>query len=492
MSGTVPEIPGYQVAGPLGLGAPARVWSAREATARGGRAVAIRVSEPVGDDRARARRRRLGALGGLDHPGLARVLAVHERDDGRCAVVQELIDGPTLATVRAGRHGLDLAETLGLVAALADAVSVLHAAGVVHGDISPANILLRTPPPGQRDPAARPVRQRQRPDPPIGAPALPDPGTGRPVLVDLLGGTGTDAGTEGFRAPEVGAGQEASAAADVFSIGAVARWAVADAERPALREILGELSAGEPRRRPSLEDVRTRLAGHEVAPVRLPDARTLAGASLREHARREETVRRPVRRPRGRARHRRSRRWRVVACAAMLLGALVGAASLNGWGPVAADPQGSGAPDVTQGPTGRPGGSAVPGGSPATAVLAAVPALTAARDVALAAGDARALAAVSVPGSPAAAADAGLLAALATAGLTLSGLATAVTDVELVSEPGDEAVVRAVLTQGEHRRTAAGDGGVATVAALPPRCLEFTLAFVEGDWLIADVAECAP
>ncbi|CAM3552767.1 protein kinase domain-containing protein [Occultella aeris] len=486
MSGTVPEIPGYQVAGPLGFGAPSRVWSAREAPARGGRAVAIRVFEPVGDDRARARRRRLGALGGLDHPGLARVLAVHERDDGRCAVVQELIDGPTLATVRAGRHGLDLAETLGLVAALADAVGVLHAAGVVHGDISPANILLRTPPRGPKDPATRAVEQRQRSDATVGAPAPPDPGTGRPVLVDLVGGTGTDAGTEGFRAPEVGTGQEASAAADVFSIGAVARWAVADAERLALREITSELTAGEPRRRPSLTDVRTRLIEHDVTPIRLPDAGTLAGASLREHARREETIRRPVRRPRGRARHRRSRRWRVVACAAMVLGALVGTASLNGWGPVASDPQGPGEPDVTQDPTGRTGGS------PAAALLAAVPALTAARDVALAAGDAQALAAVSVPGSPAAAADAELLAALATAGLTLSGLGTAVTDVELVSEPGEESVVRAVLTQGEHQRTVAGSGDVATVVALSPRCLEFTLALVEGDWRIADVAECPP
>ncbi|MBZ2195594.1 protein kinase domain-containing protein [Occultella gossypii] len=488
MSGTVPEIPGYQITGPLGFGAPSRVWAAREAPARGARAVAIRVSEPVDEDRARARRRRLGALGGLDHPGLARVLAVHEREDGRCAVVQELIDGPTLATVRAGRHGLDLAETLGLVAALADAVSALHAAGVVHGDISPANILLRTPPPGPKDTRARSAEQRQPPHPPVGAPELPDPDPGavRPVLVDLLGGTGTDAGTEGFRAPELVAGQEASASADLYSIGAVARWAVADAERPALREILGELTAREPRRRPSLADVRAWLAEYDVAPVRLPDARTLAGASLREHARREETIRRPVRRPRGRARHRRSRRWRVVACAAMMLGALVGAASLNGWGPVAADPQGSGEPHGTQDPTGRPGTSAV------TAVPAAVPALTAARDVALAAGDAQALAAVSVPGSPAAAADAELLAALATAGVTLSGLATAVTDVEVVSQVGDEAVVRAVLTQGEHQRTAAARADVTTIAALPPRCVEFTLALVEPDWLTADVAECAP
>ncbi|TDE89466.1 hypothetical protein EXU48_20055 [Occultella glacieicola] len=443
MDGGAPQIPGYLVDGPLGLGAEARVWAARELGPRG-RPVAIRLTEPLEPDARAARQRRLGALARIDHAGLARVLAVLDCDDGRSAVVQDLVDGATLATVRAARHGLDLAETVGLVSSVAGSLAALHQAGVVHGDVSPANIVLANP-------------------------------DAQPVLVDLLGGSGLEAGTDGFRAPEVATGHEVSTATDVYGLGAVARWAVADTDRVALREVLGDLTAGEPRARPSLVDLRDRLRDRESAPIRLPDARVLAGASLREQARREETIRRPVRRARRRARHRRSRRWQVAACLVMLLGAAVGAATLTGWRPVFAEPA---APS--------PAGGAGSMTGPASAVIT----LTAERDRALMTGDAVALAALSVPGSPADAADAQLLTALRAAEIELVGLETTVTAVDLVRETGEEAVVRALLTQGAHERRTADGAEPATMPALAARCVEFTLAAVDRTWLVRDLTHC--
>lgn len=76
----------------------------------------------------------------LDHPG---IITVHDvgLDRNQGFIVQQLIDGPTLAQ-RLGRQPIELAEAIRLVAELAEIVHFAHERGWVHRDIKPSNVLL--------------------------------------------------------------------------------------------------------------------------------------------------------------------------------------------------------------------------------------------------------------------------------------------------------------------------------------------------------------
>ena len=130
------------------------------------------------------------------HVGLA-----HARDDlfddGRHVLVLDWVEGVNLARLLAdeGRPGLPVSSVLRWIAQAAEALTVLHQHGVVHGDVKPANLIL------DRD--------------------------GRIVLVDLGSSSvpSTSAprgGTAGFRAPEVAGGAPADRASDVFSLASTA------------------------------------------------------------------------------------------------------------------------------------------------------------------------------------------------------------------------------------------------------------------------------
>jgi serine/threonine-protein kinase len=77
------------------------------------------------------------------HPGLA-----HARDDlfdgGRHVLVLDWVDGVNLARLLAdeGRPGLPVSSVLRWIAQTAEALTVLHQHGVVHGDVKPANLIL--------------------------------------------------------------------------------------------------------------------------------------------------------------------------------------------------------------------------------------------------------------------------------------------------------------------------------------------------------------
>jgi WD40 repeat protein len=128
------------------------------------------------------------------HPGLA-----HARDDlledGRHLIVLDWVEGVNLARLLAdeGRPGLPASSILRWIAQAAEALTVLHQHGLVHGDVKPANLILD--------------------------------GTGRVVLVDLGSSSvpmraGPRGGTPGYRAPEVAAASPADPRSDVFSLAA--------------------------------------------------------------------------------------------------------------------------------------------------------------------------------------------------------------------------------------------------------------------------------
>jgi ABC-type transport system substrate-binding protein len=140
--GTV--VAGFCVESLVGRGAMAEVYRAREQA--GGRIVALKLLDNLlaHDERFRQRFLRESELAtGLDHPHIVPTLASGE-DGGRLYLALELIDGSDLRDLlrRGGR--LEPERAVELVEQVADALDAAHKVGLVHRDVKPGNILVRS------------------------------------------------------------------------------------------------------------------------------------------------------------------------------------------------------------------------------------------------------------------------------------------------------------------------------------------------------------
>ena len=77
----------------------------------------------------------------IRHPNVVMVTDVI-RHDGRCGLLMEYIDGPTLEHYLHERGALPVDEALSLIAPIIAAITAAHDAGVLHRDLKPANVLL--------------------------------------------------------------------------------------------------------------------------------------------------------------------------------------------------------------------------------------------------------------------------------------------------------------------------------------------------------------
>lgn len=136
---------GYEVQRVLGSGGMGQVFEGHDR--RLGRPVAIKASWPhVGPAPLRSEAR---ALAGLQHPGLVTVHAMGQHR-GIDYLVMERLYGLTLEDhlrQRRGESPFSLEEMLDAVIGVADALAVMHRAGLVHRDLKPGNIMLA---PGHR------------------------------------------------------------------------------------------------------------------------------------------------------------------------------------------------------------------------------------------------------------------------------------------------------------------------------------------------------
>jgi eukaryotic-like serine/threonine-protein kinase len=125
----------------LGEGAMASVWQAHDD--RLGRDVAIKVVRPDAADPAAVARfdREARVVAGLRHPG---VVLVHDYgvEDGSPFLVMELLPGPSLARVVTEEAPLEVGRASTYVRDSAEALAAAHAAGVVHRDVKPSNLVL--------------------------------------------------------------------------------------------------------------------------------------------------------------------------------------------------------------------------------------------------------------------------------------------------------------------------------------------------------------
>jgi hypothetical protein len=170
-----------------------------------GRPVALKRLAPAhSSSRTRAEREaQLAAR--LSHP---HVVAVYDlvADGEEHWLVMEYVEGSTLSARVAANGSLTPDQAAPLLGEVAGALAAAHAAGIVHRDVKPSNILLDT----------------------TGAAKLTDFGIARSDDVDAtITQTGFLTGSPAYLAPEVAAGGPAGPASDVWSLGATAFHALA-------------------------------------------------------------------------------------------------------------------------------------------------------------------------------------------------------------------------------------------------------------------------
>ena len=185
----------YAISAELGRGGMGVVWRAEDTVL--GRPVALKeLATPPGTSLERVMREARTA-GRLNDPAVVTVYDVVS-EQGATFIVMELVVAPTLADV-IGREGpLDNSRVAALGLQVLGALESAHAAGIVHRDVKPSNIMVL---PGDR------VK-------------LADFGIARALDDPSLTQTGGVMGSPGYMAPELFAGAGPSPAADLWSLGA--------------------------------------------------------------------------------------------------------------------------------------------------------------------------------------------------------------------------------------------------------------------------------
>jgi eukaryotic-like serine/threonine-protein kinase len=188
----------YRLVRRIGSGGMGEVWEADDTVL--GRRVALKVLVQELADDARATKRfvrEARATAKLTHPNVTRVYDFG-RDGGLPYLVMELLEGDTLADRLAGGP-LPPAEAARIGAAVADALDAAHSRGIIHRDIKPSNVLLT----------------------PAGEVKVMDFGIAA-AADETHSTTGSGLyGTAAYISPERAAGQPATPAADIYSLGAV-------------------------------------------------------------------------------------------------------------------------------------------------------------------------------------------------------------------------------------------------------------------------------
>ena len=258
-------------------GLPVGPWELEEELARGavgavfrarrqgglGPSVALKVllaGEQASDTQRRRLAREAQALSRLDHPHVVKIHDAGE-SEGFPWIAMELVEGTTLEAHRPR----DLRERVRILAQAARGLEQAHARGIVHRDVKPSNVMIRSD----------------------GSAVVTDFGLVRTADAGALTRSGALLGTPGYLSPEQALGQEATPASDVFALGVVLYEQLTGGlpwQGESLVELLNQLTRCRPTPPrelapvpPGLEAICLRALAREPA-ARFPHAGALAEA----------------------------------------------------------------------------------------------------------------------------------------------------------------------------------------------------------------------
>jgi serine/threonine protein kinase len=192
----------YFLRGELGRGGMGIVWWAEDRMI--GRPVAVKEVR-LGADVSLEERilREARTAGRLNHPGVVTVFDI-VRDDGSIFIVMELVEAPNLTALVRSSGPLAPAVVAEIGQQVLSALEAAHATGIVHRDVKPSNIMVLG----------------------NGRVKLADFGIARVADDPTLTSTGVLVGSPAYVAPEQLNGSQASAASDVWALGAALFFAV--------------------------------------------------------------------------------------------------------------------------------------------------------------------------------------------------------------------------------------------------------------------------
>lgn len=389
-----------------------------------------------GSDELAEAARRLEVLRQVGHPGVCVPDGIGLNPDGTVVATMPRVKGETALALSRMRGGLSAGECVAIGIDVAEALAALHARGLAHGDVSPANIVVSPT---------------------------------RAVLVDTLSGArATERGTPGFAAPERAVG--ATPAGDVYSLGRVMEALVGEPGRERIAAWTEPLCRPEAAARPSaLVAARALRDCADPVPVSVPEPSVVAAVRARVIESEEATLRLPS----GRTWRVRRAVWswsrRVAWAAGATLAVFVGARIVG-----ALLPDGSGWHYLPTIP--------MPADALPLAPDDAAAALIEDRIGALAAADPEALLEVTTIDGLARGGDTPLAERLASGDLRYQGLSAEVTGVEALSEEGNRATVRVSYKVGAHT---VRDGDRLIQVSESGMVVDVDIVWTDGGWRIA-------
>lgn len=262
----------YQTLSLLAEGAMGRVFEAWDIQTE--RSVALKLLRASADPEMEARFRREATVASrLNHPHVVTVFDYGRMGSGGAYLVMEHVQGRSLQAVLDAHGRLEPGVALGVAVSLGRALQAVHAAGVVHRDVKPSNVMIETD---------------------TGMVKLLDFGVARVVEGqdnEDLTPTGLSVGSVGFMAPEQALGLRSGPEVDVYALGVLTFTMIAG-ERPfrgvqpedILRDQIRRSEPEWPLEVPAGVDAVVRRAMAVDPDVRTPDMENFVQEALRVRA----------------------------------------------------------------------------------------------------------------------------------------------------------------------------------------------------------------